>query len=110
MQCKYLPEVYISLYLFISLFQTKKSPLPTHLHPDEPLLPAPHLRLERLHVGRAAHGLRLHDMIVQQHLDLVHGRQDADARVSAGGRRLFTLSRHYYQWSQLRLNSTHTLI
>ena len=42
------------------------------LHQDQLLLPLLHLRLKGLDEGRAAHGLRLHNVVVQQQLDVVN--------------------------------------
>ena len=49
------------------------------LHGDELLLPLSHLVLEGFDEGRAAHRLRLDDVVVEEHLDVVDRRQDVHA-------------------------------
>ena len=62
-------------------------PLRLHLEPlvdgvldaDQLLLPLLDLLLEGLDEGRAAHRLRLDDVVVEKHLDVVDRRQDVHA-------------------------------
>ena len=46
------------------------------LDPGQLSLPAQHLLLEGLEVGRAPHGLGLHQVLVKVGLDRLHGAQD----------------------------------
>eukprot|EP00964_Phaeocystis_antarctica_P055483 scaffold32640_cov63-Phaeocystis_antarctica.AAC.1 len=52
------------------------------LHRDELGLPLLHAQLEGLDEGRAAHRLRLDDVVVEERLDLVEPAQDEGARIA----------------------------
>ena len=55
-----------------------------HLCEVQLRLPEPHAVLKGPDVGRGPHGLRLDDLVVQQHLDVVEAAQDAGASGAPG--------------------------
>lgn len=61
----------------LNIFQYLQPLVEYVLHADELLLPGDHVSLEGLHVRRAAHRLRLEDVVVQLLLDVVQTREDA---------------------------------
>ena len=55
-----------------------------HLCEVQLCLPESHTVLKGPDVGGGPHGLRLDDLVVQQHLDVVEAAQDAGARGAPG--------------------------